>query len=137
MSAWYLDASAAIKLVADEAGSAALREVVARADRLLASVVLLAEVGAFARRVNTDPADLVSRIEGQCDLVTVTADVGRAAATLRPPDVVGDRAVIRALDAIHVATASRYADAIGGLLTYDERQAAAARAVGLTVVSPA
>ena len=45
-------------------------------------------------------------------------------------------AALRALDAIHVASALRVGGEIAGFVTYDDRQAAAARSAGLTVVSP-
>lgn len=43
---------------------------------------------------------------------------------------------IRALDAIHVASALRVASELEAFVTYDARQAAAAAAAGLTVLSP-
>jgi hypothetical protein len=43
---------------------------------------------------------------------------------------------VRTLDAIHVATALAI-EAVDAFVTYDDRQADAARAVGLPVVRPA
>lgn len=43
---------------------------------------------------------------------------------------------LRALDAIHIASAQRLGREIAAFVTYDERQAAAARKVGLRVEAP-
>jgi predicted nucleic acid-binding protein len=43
---------------------------------------------------------------------------------------------LRTLDAIHLATALDLADSLSTLLTYDKLLAEAARAAGLTVLSP-
>jgi uncharacterized protein len=45
-------------------------------------------------------------------------------------------AVLRSLDAIHVATAMLAGEALDHLITYDKRMAAAARAARLRAVSP-
>lgn len=42
----------------------------------------------------------------------------------------------RSLDAIHLASALQCGDALGHVVTYDARMAAAARALGLRIVSP-
>ena len=44
--------------------------------------------------------------------------------------------LLRSLDAIHVATAAQMHSVIDAFVTYDNRQAAVAREVGLRVVSP-
>ena len=43
---------------------------------------------------------------------------------------------LHALDAVHVASALRLAPEIEAFVTYDDRQADAARAAGLDVVAP-
>lgn len=43
---------------------------------------------------------------------------------------------LRALDAIHVVSALRLGSEVGAFLTYDTRQATAARAAGLRVEAP-
>jgi predicted nucleic acid-binding protein len=43
---------------------------------------------------------------------------------------------LRSLDAIHLATALLLGDAVGVVVTYDERMAEAARSLGFTVASP-
>ena len=44
--------------------------------------------------------------------------------------------MLRALDAIHVASALRVAEELDAFVTYDARQASAAAAAGLRVLSP-
>ena len=46
------------------------------------------------------------------------------------------RAVIRTLDAIHLAAALAAGEDLGGIVTYDARMADAARAGGLLVLAP-
>jgi hypothetical protein len=59
----------------------------------------------------------------------VAAPVLDLARTLPP-------AVLRSLDAIHVATAKLTGEALDQVITYDKRMAAAATAVGVPTVSP-
>lgn len=135
MALFYADASALVKLVRDEPESHGLRAFLADAD-LVSCELVLTEIPRVIRRASAhDPR--------------VTSDVllGRAGEVL---DAVGllplDRALLlaagalsepalRALDAIHVAAAVDLAP-LDGFVTYDERQAAAARLAGLRTVSP-
>lgn len=59
----------------------------------------------------------------------LTPDIRQQAEHLPPSE-------LRALDAIHLATALSVADQIGAVLTYDVRLAGAARSAGLTVLAP-
>ena len=85
----------------------------------------IAEVGRAVRRIDPefDEAALntvsLHRVASGC----------RRAARLQP-------AGLRALDAIHLATALSHGDGDVQMITYDERLAAAARAHGLRVVQP-
>ena len=54
----------------------------------------------------------------------------RSAGVLEP-------AILRTLDAIHLATALAVGDDLGAIVTYDKRMAAAAGSLGLRTVSPA
>jgi predicted nucleic acid-binding protein len=124
----YLDTSAAIKLVVEEAESAAL--VVALTDasrRLAASWLLHTEMHCAAGR---NPAiislDAITAVLETITLVDVTRGDLLAAGTHAP---------LRSNDAIHLATALRIgADEI---VTYDGELARAAASAGLRVVAPA
>jgi predicted nucleic acid-binding protein len=47
-----------------------------------------------------------------------------------------DPAVLRSLDALHLAAALSLADDLDGLVTYDDRLAASAHALGIVVITP-
>jgi predicted nucleic acid-binding protein len=135
VAVYYADTSALVKLVREEAESNALRAYLADAD-LVSSGLVLTEIPRAVRRAAADdpalPLDLLLDRAGQ--LIDALA--------LRPVDqalLAGAGALaepaLRALDAIHLASAIGLGS-IEAFLTYDERQAAAARLAGLRTVAP-
>jgi predicted nucleic acid-binding protein len=123
----YLDASAITKLVVAEPESHALEALVL--DRqVFSSRVAQVEVTKAARR-HTPDADMTAVF---ARLSWVELDEGIA-------DTAGmaGGAMLRTLDAIHVASALRVTAGIEAFVTYDARQAAAAESAGLTVLAPA
>jgi len=62
-------------------------------------------------------------------LISVPTAVFEAAGLLDP-------AIVRSLDAIHLAAALDIGDEFEGLVTYDERLTAAAEASGILVIAP-
>jgi len=126
----YLDASAVVKLVVPEPESAALAAAIrSRWPYALASEILAVEVHRAAMRAGGEaPVRAVQRMQAVA-LLPLTIAVRDQAQRLGPPE-------LRALDALHLATALSVSDHIGALLTYDARLATAARAAGLTVESP-
>ena len=122
----YLDASAITKLVVDERESAALERLVA-GKALATSRVAVVEVTKAVARADpgADPWDVLSLLA----FVELDADLARLAGATGGP-------ALRALDAVHVASALRLAPELEVFVTYDDRQANAARAAGLDVVSP-
>ncbi len=136
MAIVYADTSALVKLVRDEAESAALRNYLRGAD-LLSSELVLTEIPRAVRRAAAwDPAlplDLLLEHAGALIDVLALRPLDRAllsaAGALAEP-------ALRALDAIHVASAIDL-DPIEAFVTYDERQAAAARLAGLRTMAPA
>lgn len=135
MAVFYADASALVKLVRDEAESEALRAFLADAD-LVSSELVLTEIPRAARRaVAQDPAlplDLL--LERTAELIDALALLPLDRALLEGAGALAEPA-LRALDAIHVASAVAL-DPVGAFVTYDERQAAAARLAGLRTMSP-
>jgi predicted nucleic acid-binding protein len=132
----YADASALVKLVRDEAESVALRAYLGDAD-LVSSELVLTEIPRAVRRAATLEPNL------PLDLLLERAGAVIEALALRPLDralLAGAGALaepaLRALDAIHVASAVQL-DPIDAFVTYDERQAAAARLAGLRTMAPA
>jgi hypothetical protein len=135
VAVFYADASALVKLVREEAESAALRTYLDSAD-LVSSELVLTEIPRAVRRAVAQNPEL------PLDLLLERAGELIDGLALRPLDralLAGAGALaepaLRALDAIHVASAVDL-DRIEAFVTYDERQAAAARLTGLRTMSP-
>lgn len=134
MTSCYLDASALVKLATAESESLALRAWLREKSPLLTSRISAVEV---ARAIGRKDASSVARgREATRDAFTsvaiaeLDAGIANPAAELSP-------ASLRALDAIHLATALAIGDELTAFVTYDVRLADAARAAGLEVVAPA
>ena len=135
MAVFYADASALVKLVREEAESGALRAYLEGADLVTSELVLTEIPRAVRRAVARDqalPLDLLLRRAGELIDVLALRPLDRtlleAAGALIEP-------ALRALDAIHVVSAVDL-DPIEAFVTYDERQAAAARLAGLRTMAP-
>ena len=129
-SAVYLDSSALIKLVFEEAESAALYTFLAdhprRASSVLARVEVLRTVGRVEDpAVTRDAHELLRRVH----LIRPDDAMLAAASALEPP-------TLRAFDAIHLVTALSLRPNLAGVVVYDRLLADAARAAGLTVWAP-
>lgn len=135
MTVFYADASALVKLVREEAESAALRTYLDGAD-LISSELVLTEVPRAVRRAAAHdprlPLDLL--LERAGELVDVLALRPLDRALLAAAGALAEPA-LRALDAINVASAADLGP-IEAFVTYDERQAAAARLAGLRTMAP-
>lgn len=131
----YADASALVKLVLDEPESDALRAYLAGAGVVTADLALTEVPRAVRRSAATDlrlPLDRLLARAGEVleavGLVPLDRAILMAAGAIAEPG-------LRALDAIHVAVAASLGP-IDAFVSYDERQAAAARLSGLRVVAP-
>jgi hypothetical protein len=131
VNVYYLDASAAAKLVLYEPGSDALRRWMDSTDaEVVSSDLLRTELLRAIRRHNADLISLGQAVLESITLATVTRSVYESAATLGPP-------VLRSLDAIHLASAIDLGgDELEAIITYDERMIEAARGMDIAVVSP-
>lgn len=129
MNLAYVDASALTKLILDEPGSPAMHRWYIEAERIASSVVGLIETRRAVARHHTtfEPLEALLRSVVKLEVDRIVAGL---AATLEP-------ATLRTLDAIHLASAMGLADQLDAFVTYDDRLALAARAVGLPVVRPA
>jgi predicted nucleic acid-binding protein len=131
----YVDASALAKTILDEEWSAALDAYLSGAE-LVSSELVLTEVPRALRRESANRADLsleslLSQAEAQFETVAlrpVEEALLLGAGLLAEP-------ALRSLDAIHVVTAL-HVYPIDAFVTYDKRQAAVARRVGLQTVAP-
>jgi predicted nucleic acid-binding protein len=127
---WYADTSALVKLVVDEPETAALRKWLRRTGAdLVASDLARTEL--VRATLRAEPAALV-RTRLVLEVVTlmdVRTELFDRAGRLDP-------SILRSLDALHVAAALDCGDDLEGMLTYDERLAAAATANGIPVEAP-
>ncbi len=130
MSALYLDSSAFVKVVVEEAESAALRAYLAASDtRRVSSALLRTEALRAVRHLGPDALAAVREGLRRVDLVGIDDRILDAAGLLEP-------GVLRTLDAIHLATALAIGDDLDKIVSYDERLVAAARLVGLGTIAP-
>jgi len=125
----YVDASALVKLVVDEPESPSMFRWYVGSERLATSTIGIIETRRAANRRGHDPVHLESVLRS---LVVLEVDdiVANGAARISPM-------ALRTLDAIHLATALAMGTEIGAFVTYDDRLAEAARAIGLPVMRPA
>ena len=135
MAIFYADASALVKLVREEAESSALRAYLAGADLVSSDLVVTEIPRAVHRAVAYDPdlpLDLLLERAGELIDAIALRPLDRAlldgAGALAEP-------ALRALDSIHLVSAVDLAP-IEAFVTYDERQAAAARLAGLRTIAP-
>lgn len=131
MTAAYLDASALVKLMRPEPETEALVEALAQWPVRIASEVVVVELGCTARRLGG--AELLKRAEAIAnglDLIPFSAAIRkRAVATAFDPP-------LRALDAIHLATALELGEDLDALVAYDDHLRRAAEAKRLVVRNP-
>ena len=129
MSRWYLDTSAALKLLVEEIESDALAEVIDREQPdLVACWLLEPEMRRAAQRDEALSQEMVSGLLDGVGLYEVPASLFREAGVLPGPD-------LRSLDALHLAAAIRIG--VDHVVTYDSRMSESARLLGLSVLSPA
>jgi predicted nucleic acid-binding protein len=129
MTVAYVDSSALTKLVLDEPDSLAMRRWYVESERVLCSRIGIVETRRAVARGQPDPAHL-DVILSSLEVVELDAGIARQAAMIAPLS-------LRTLDAIHVASAVLLWPEVDSFVTYDDRLAGAARAVGLPVVRPA
>lgn len=122
----YFDASAFVKLFADEPESPALR---GRVSRIVSSDLLVIEARRAARRLGGRAVALAEAAIPAVRLIPIGVEVRDRAASIGSPS-------LRSLDAVHLATADLIRDDLDALVTYDDRLGAAAAALGIPVLSP-
>jgi len=125
----YLDASAIVKMVVPERGSAELAAFLEGAQPLATSLVASVEVPRAVARYRPGDARLITGVLDAMTLIDLTQRRAAQAAAMTP-------VTLRSLDAIHLAAALDIGDDLAVFVTYDRRQAEAAREAGLPVASP-
>ena len=125
----YLDSSAIVKLAVLEPESEALRRHLRRRRQLVSSALARTEV-VRALLAEGDAAIAAGRrVLASLDIVRLNDRVLDLAATLSPT-------TLRSFDAIHLATAALLGSDLVEIVTYDDRMADAARALGHRVSAP-
>jgi uncharacterized protein len=125
----YLDASAMVTYVVRPTNFVELHEFLARHSQFrgATSTVGLVETVRNCDRMGTYP-NLMSQLLRDYDEFEITTEIRDRAANLPGR--------LKALDAIHVATAETLGDELISFVTYDRTMATVARSRGLPVASP-
>jgi predicted nucleic acid-binding protein len=130
VSALYLDSSAFVKVVVEEAESSALRAFLAGSrGRRVSSALLRTEALRAVLPIGSDALANVREGLRRVDLIAIDDRILDSAGILEPR-------ALRTLDAIHLATALALGDDLDAVVTYDERMLEAARLLGLVTAAP-
>ena len=130
MKAAYLDASALVKLFKPEPETAALREALRGWPVLISSELIRVESVCTARRIGGE--DVLERALAMLDrieLVPTSPEILKLATGPFTPS-------LRAMDAIHLATALSTREDLGTVFVYDSDLRNAALAQGLSAIAP-
>jgi uncharacterized protein len=130
VSAAYVDASALVKLFKAERETEAFRATLADWPVQVASELIRVEAVCTARRLGGQ--DVLQRADAALELlnlIPLTPEIiERATGAYAPP--------LRAMDAIHLATALTMRDDLGAMFVYDGDLRAAAQAHSLNPLAP-
>ena len=127
---YYLDTSAAIKLLFNEPESQAMRRWVEEAEgRVASSDLLHAELMRATARIDMDKLEDAQAIIRDLYMMRLSSGVYRRAGNLGPTEM-------RTLDALHLAAAMELGGDLEGIVTYDVRMAKGAESLGIEVVGP-
>ena len=128
--AYYLDTSAAVKLVVEEPGSKALRSWLGEQEaQIVSSDLLRTELLRATKRSAPEQMPQARAVLAALTLLSVSSAIFDRAGSVDPRE-------LRSLDALHLAVALELGDELEGLITYDVRQGAAAKAFGIDVIAP-
>lgn len=125
---WYLDSSAVLKLIFNEAETKAL--VHELNGQPISSSLARIEVIRVVQRISPQNLGLARTELAKISLIPV------GEAVIRIAESFADAPTLRSLDAIHLASALLVQSSIKGLITYDKNMAIAAKEFGLNVISP-
>lgn len=126
----YLDSSALMKLIRREAETEALSEwLELRRDQVVSSELGRVEVVRAARRVGGPVLATARAVVGDLDLVPLDRAVQDIACDIGDP-------MLRALDALHLASALLLGDTLTAFVAYDQRLIDGAQAAGVAVIAP-
>lgn len=127
----YLDTSALVKLIRQEAGSSGVSSLLETTGAVPASSQIAeVELMRAVRRHSPELSDQARSLLDEIVLLPLTAEIRTRAQFISPTS-------IRSLDAIHMATGLGISPHLAYFVTYDRRMAEAAETTGLPAMSPA
>ena len=127
---FYLDTSAAVKLVVAEREARVLAAWIAdNDDRIVGSDLLRTELLRAVRRGAPEHMERARGVLDAIDLLALRTELCERAADIDP-------VTLRTFDALHLACALDLGDELDGVVTYDDRLAAAPAEHGVTVIAP-
>lgn len=130
----YVDSSALLKRYVEEADSTAADAMLRADPALLTARHTIVEVRRNLARLLSGRELMAARAVFAEDLASFSV-IELDEATCESAAMIAETTGARTLDALHLAAAQRVASPGVGFLTFDLRQAQAARALGLTVVT--
>ncbi len=130
----YVDSSALLKRYVDEADSAAADAMLRGDPALLTARHTVVEVRRSLARLLSGRDLAAARAAFADDLRSISI-IELDGATCESAASIAEATGVRTLDALHLAAAQRIHEPGASFLTFDLRQAQAARALGLTVVT--
>lgn len=128
----YLDTSALVKLVFEEAESDALEQWLAERQDVpkITSELSTIELVRTCRRRDESAVIGARQVLVGLNLLPMTVDVIEKASLVGPAE-------LRSLDAVHLASAMSVSEAVTAFVVYESRLGAAAGDAGLAVAAPA
>jgi len=128
--AFYLDTSAAVKLVVSEPQSKAMSSwASAHSDSVVSSDLLRTELLRVTLRGAPERMPRAREVLDSITILTLPTSLFERAAELEP-------GLLRSLDAVHLAAALDLGDELDAIVTYDDRLGEAASLHGVAVVAP-
>ncbi len=126
--AFYIDASAFLKLAVEEEDSPAVRRWFARHRPCWSSQLLATKAHRSAIRLGVAPG-IIEELLDSASLILPAASTFELAGRLGPLD-------LGSLDAVHLAAAGEIGPELEGVVTYDRRVVFGAAAAGFPVIQP-
>ncbi len=130
----YVDSSALLKRYVEEPDSEAADALLRADDELLTGRHTIVEVRRNLARLLSGAALAAARRAFADDLRSISI-IELDEATCESAATIAETVGVRTLDALHLAAAQRISAPGLGFLTFDVRQAQAARALGMTVLT--